>query len=101
MSRSGREALPDVREAHLDVREWSGVSLGYLGVVGRLPRMSESGRDALQNVRMWWKALTESREWSGGPPECPEVVGGPSGYTGGPPGWPGVVGRLCRMSENG
>ena len=76
MSGNGRETLPDfaerwdtfldvrewsrdlldVCETHSDVREWSGGSLGYPGVVGRLPRMFESGRDALPDV---W-------EWSGG-----------------------------------
>ena len=46
--------------------------------------MSKSGRDALQNVREWWKAFTDSREWSG----CP-------------PGFLGVVRRPSRMSGSG
>ena len=58
---SGREALPNVRESPAvfwrpsrmfgiglkalpDVREWSGGPLGFLGVVGRLSRMSGSDR---------------------------------------------------------
>ena len=44
MSRSGQEALPDVRE-------WLGERPGCLRVVGRPSRMSESGRDALLDVR--------------------------------------------------
>ena len=44
MSGSGREALPDVRE-------WSEVSRGSLGVVGWPSRMAESGREAFPDVR--------------------------------------------------
>ena len=80
MSRSGWEALPNVRE-------WSGGSKESPGVVlipsrmsgksyrmpGRISRMSESGRESLPYVR----------EKSEGP-----LVG------------PGVVGRPCQMSES-
>ena len=68
MSGSGREALPDVwggREALTDVQERSGVSPGFPGVVRSLSRMSGSVR----------KALPDVREWLGGPPGCPGVVG--------------------------
>ena len=34
--------------------------------------MSESGRQALPNVR---ESRPDVREWSGGPPKCPRVVG--------------------------
>ena len=61
----GWEALPNVREALPVVCEWSGGHLGCPRVVGRLTRMSKSGRDVLTNV---W-------EWSVGPPGGPEVVG--------------------------
>ena len=54
------------------------------------------------------QALSESREWSGGPPGGPGVVGRPSRsdgsdwvvhpeereWSGAPPGWPEVIGRL-------
>ena len=65
--------------------------------------MSESGRDALGDLR----------KRSGGPPGCSRVVGMLSGicgrgrevlsdvreWSGGPPGCPGVVGRPSRMYE--
>ena len=60
MSVSGREALQEVRE-------WSGVTPGCPGVVGRLSRMSGSV----------WAALKDGRAWSGNPPECPGVGGKP------------------------
>ena len=47
-------------------------------------RMSGSGRKAILNVR----------EWSGGYPGCPGVVGSL-------PGCPGVVGRHTRISGSG
>ena len=69
------------REAHQDVREWSGGPPGcpgvvwrptwspggssrFLGVIERPSEMSGSGREALPYVR----------EWSGVPPGCPQVV---------------------------
>ena len=91
MFRSGREAL-------LDVREWWGVPPKCLGVARgpprcpgvvlipaqmdgrtswmpkRTSRMSESGREALPDVRKWSE---------------------------GPPGFPGVVGMPTRMSGSG
>ena len=54
MSRSGREALTDVRE-------WAKVTPGSPGVVQIASRKSGSGRKALQDV---W-------EWSGVFPGCP------------------------------
>ena len=63
---SSRLALPDVRE-------WSRVSFGCLGVV---------------------EALTDIREWSGGPPRCPGMVGRPSQMF-------EVVGRPSQMSLSG
>ena len=42
-----------------------------------------------------WKTLSDVREWSGGPPECPRVVGRPSQmseWLGGPPGCAAEVG---------
>ena len=44
MSRSGQEALPEVRV-------WSEVSLRCLGVVGRPSQMSGSGWEAFPEVR--------------------------------------------------
>ena len=43
MSRSGREALPDVRE-------WLGSPSKFLEVVGRPSQMYRSGRETLINV---------------------------------------------------
>ena len=77
MSLSGWKALPDVREwtgSLGDVGERSGGPPGRQEMVGRLSRMSSSGREALEDVR----------EWSGGPPGCQ-----------------GVVGRISRMSGSG
>ena len=58
MSWRGREALPDVQER-------SEVSPGYPGLAERPSQMSESGREALRNVREWsgdttkcWEALS-------------------------------------------
>ena len=51
MSKSGREALPNVRE-------WSGGPPECPGMIGRPSLMSGSGRESLPNVL----------EWSGGPP---------------------------------
>ena len=55
MSGSGREALPNVREACSDVREWSGNPPGFLGVVGSPSRMS--GRP----IRMFASSREASR----------------------------------------
>ena len=77
MSKSGREALLDVRETLSVVREWSVGSLGCRRMVGRSSRISGSIREYFPDVR----------EWLGGPPGCPGVVGSP-------PGCPGVVERL-------
>ena len=56
MSRSGREAHPNVREWSEDppdVREWSGCSRGFAGEVERPSRMSRSSRKALPDVWDW------------------------------------------------
>ena len=37
----------------MEVREWSGGNLGWLGVVGRPSRRAESGREAISEVREW------------------------------------------------
>ena len=47
MSGSGREALPDVREARPDVQEWSESLPVQPVVVGRPSRMFGSGLEAL------------------------------------------------------
>ena len=121
MSRSGGEALPDIHsglETLPDVREWSDAprmsgsgrialpnvrdstpgcprcSPGCPGVVGRHSRISGSGvrypgcPGLLVDVR---EALSDVREWSVDPFQCP----------GGPPGYPGVVGWPSRMSGSG
>ena len=91
MFRIGREAL-------LDVQEWSVGPVGCPGVVRRPYRMYGSGQQSLSNVREWSGDLHECperpsgcprvverrvlREWSGGPPGCPGVVGGPYGFCG-------------------
>ena len=53
MSRSGREARPDVRE-------WSKGPLVYSVVVGRPFRMSGNGRESLSYVREWSGVLPMS-----------------------------------------
>ena len=77
--------------------------------------MSESGRDARQDVRDWSVGLPDVWECSRGPPDCQVVVGRPSRmsgssrdalqdvreWSGGPPGCPGVVGMPSRMSGSG
>ena len=50
---SGRKALPDVLEALLDIREWSGGPPGCQGMVTKLSRLSGSGRKSLSDVREW------------------------------------------------
>ena len=44
----------------------------------KLSRMSGSGWEALLDVREYREALSDVREWSGGPPGCPGMVGRPS-----------------------
>ena len=56
MSRSGWEALQDVKsgwEALRDVREWSRGPPGCLGVVGRPFWMSGSGWEDLLDIQEW------------------------------------------------
>ena len=98
MTRNSREALPDVRK-------WSGFSPEYLGVVGRLSRisrrpsqmsrsvwkvlpdvreatrMSGSGWEALPDVRECLRGLPNVQEWLEGPPQCPGLDGRPSRMT--------------------
>ena len=101
MSRSGLEALSEVREALSDVRVfWRPSQMSLRG--GRPFQMSGSClealsdvREALPAVREWWEALPDDREalrmpgsvwdalpyvweWSGGPPGCSRVVWRPS-----------------------
>ena len=75
MSKSCREAFPNVRE-------WSRGHWGFAGVVGRPSRMSGNSREALPDI---WKRSGGSGdmwEWSGGPPGCLGVVRGPSRMAG-------------------
>ena len=108
MSRSGQDAL-------VDVREWTGCPPGCPGVVGRPLRMSGSCRQTLLDVRELWEALQDVRECSGGSPKCPGVVGRPSRMSGcgrealpdvrkwskDPPGCPGAFERPSWMSGSG
>ena len=77
MSGSVRKNLPDVREAC---------------------RMSKSGQKAIPNVRERSESLPNVREWSGGPAECPGVVGKPSRMSRRPFG---KSGRPSQMSGSG
>ena len=56
--------------------------------------MSGSAREASQISGSGRETLLDVREWSGGPPVYPVVVGRP-------PECPGAVGRPSRMSESG
>ena len=74
--------------------------------------MSECGQEPLTGGR---EAFADVREWSGGPPECPGVVGRPSRmfgsgreahpdvweWSGHPSGCLGVVVRPYQMSGSG
>ena len=53
--------------------------------------MSGSGRESVTDFR---EALSDIREYSGGPPDVRKWLGGTLGY-------PGVDERLSRMSESG
>ena len=82
--RGCRESIPEVREAILEVCEWSGHPL---------------------DVPERWESLLDVRQLSGGPPgcaevppSCPGVVGGPPGCPGGPLRCLGVLRRPSRMS---
>ena len=85
MSGSDWEALPDIRQ-------WSRDPLGCPGEVGRPSRMSVSGLEALQDDGSGREALPDDgsgrealpvvREWLGGPPGCPRVVGSLSRVSG-------------------
>ena len=54
--------------------------------------MSGTSREASWMSGNCGEALLYVREWSGDPPSCPGVVGGP-------PGSPGVVESLSQMSR--
>ena len=75
MSRSGREALSDIQER-------SGGPLGCPEAVGRLSRISDSGREALPEcpggVGSGREAHLDIREWLGDPPGLPGVYKRPS-----------------------
>ena len=105
---SGRETLPNVRDALLYYREWSEGPFGFPIVVGRPSLMSGRGPETLPDDREWsggppnvpeWLGVSpgslggppDVRQLSGDPPDCPGVVGVP-------PGCLGVVGRLSWMS---
>ena len=68
----GPRGLVDVREALLDVWEWSGGPFECLGLAGMPSWMSGSD----------WEALSDVREWSGIYPGCPGAVGRPSRMSG-------------------
>ena len=53
--------------------------------------MSGSGREVLPDIR----------EWSGGPPGCPGLLGSSYRFRYDSTEFPGVVGRPSRMSESG
>ena len=75
MSGSDREAHPDVREwsgGLPNVRELFGVPHECLEVVERPSRMSGSG----------WESLPDGWEWSKDYPECPGVFKRPSRISG-------------------
>ena len=77
--------------------------------------MSGSGRKALLDIREWWVAFKNVREWTGGLHGCTGLVGRPSWISGSdqdahpdvqqlsgsPPGCPEVVGRPSRMCGSG
>ena len=50
MTESGRETLPNVWDALMDIWEWSEGSPGFPKVVGRPSLMSGSGRESLRDV---------------------------------------------------
>ena len=47
-----------VGEVLQDVRDWWGGPPGCLRVIGRLPGMSRSGREAIPDVRDWSEGLS-------------------------------------------
>ena len=128
MSGSGRETLPDVIPALLDVREKLGGPFGCPGVGGtppecpgvdaRLSQVTGSGRESIPDVRgpsrmsrRGLEALPNVRQLSRGPLGC---AGGPPGCPSGrenlpdvwessegPPGCLGEVWRPTRMSLRG
>ena len=94
IAESGLEAFPEDREwsvGHSEGPEWSGDSPGWQGEVGRPFRWAGNGREAHPDG---WKALLDSREWFGGPPGGPGVIGRLSRG-------PVVVGRQSRRAGSG
>ena len=57
-----------VQEALLDDQEWSRGTPGCQGVVGGPFRMSESGREALPDVRGGWETLQDFLQCTRGLP---------------------------------
>ena len=88
MSGSGWETLRDVREwaggrpkcpsMVVMHSRMSGSCQKALSKSLRPSRMSGYGRDTFPDVAEWWEALPDVRQFSGGPPGCPEVAGRPS-----------------------
>ena len=74
-SRSGREAIPDVRKL-------SGGPYGCPAVVGRHSQMSGSGGRHSWVTVSGLETLLDVHEWSGDPPGCPGVVERPSRMSG-------------------
>ena len=114
MLESGRDALPDVRGWWRGPPKCSGVvgrssrmSLSgespfwMFGSSREVPQMSGSAREILLNVPEWWEDLTDVREWLGGPPGCPKVVGTPFRKFGRPYRMYLSGERTLRMSESG
>ena len=74
MSGSGRETLPEVREAHSEVWECSEGPPRSPGGPLKCPRVFE-GLPVCPGVV--WETLADVRECSGGPPKCPGAIGRP------------------------
>ena len=98
MSRSGQEALTDVRK-------WSGGTPGCPEVVGGPPKCLRVVERHSWMFAIGREALPDLRVWSGGPSGSPDVVRRPSRMSaigpGGPSGCPGVVGRPSWISGSG
>ena len=87
MAGSGWEALPESREWSEVVRKPSWTSSS-----GRVSLLEDgSGQETLTEVL---ETFLKGRQWSGGHPIGPEVVGRPTQV-------PGVVGRYSQMSGSG
>ena len=62
----------------MEVREWSRGPSGGAGVVSRLSWRTEVVRRPSRRPESGREALPKGRQWSGGPPSEPGVVGRPS-----------------------